>query len=265
MSNESENSVKVPNPVHYTGRALRFGGILPFVTAACTGLLGGAYTAVSLDQAVFADDIDNVGSAQQEELVAEHQRDLTALKTQKLELSLAEAQFDLNKDQGNTTAEDAAALTQLQDDFEQQAHKELMDLYLQGASNDGAGISEQDFYALHDTFLKATEGQIDFEAMGYDPDVEHGALDDALARVDIPEDGSKFAQHNTMQEMNEYMAEQTNNGNGIVTFTFFSTTFLLGNIIFNLLMGAGNMMADTSRKIPVGRRKKRHLSGNIKH
>ena len=265
MSNESENSVKVPNPVHYTGRVLRFGGILPWVTAACTGLIGGAYTAINVEQAFFAEDIDNVGSAQQEELVAEHQRDLTALKTQKLELSLAEAQFDLNKDQGQTTAEDAATITQLQDDFEEQAHKELMDLYLQGANNDGAGIGEQDFEDLHDTFLKATEGQIDFEAMGYNPNVEPGALDDALARFDIPEDGSKFTQHNTMQEMNEYMAEQKNDGSEIVTFTFFSATFFLGNIIFQLLMGAGNKMANTSQNLPIGRRKKRHLSGNIKH
>ena len=260
MSQTEGKTVKIPNPVHYTGKffeVISIGG--PMVT----GVLVAGMTGNLISDS-FQDDIDNVGSSEQQELVAEHQADLQALKKQKLELDIAQAEHAYQVEFGDA-AGSTATVQSLQDAFTEQAQKELMDLYLQGATAEGAGIGEQDFQELHKTFLSITQEDVDLQAMGYQKDISVGILDEALSNTNISETSNDIERFNAMKQINQIMHEETTDGAGFAFLgwvgSFLVSAFLSGA----LFMGAGDKMSKQSSTITLGRRRKRHQPKNIKH
>lgn len=260
MSQPEEKSIKVPNPVHYTGKfveAISFAA--PIVVGFTVAGMTGSFIADS-----FQDEIDNVGSAEQQELVAEHEADLLDLKKQKLQLDIAQAEHAYQKVFGDASSS-AVQLQSLQDAFTEQAQKELMDLYLQGATSEGAGIGEQDFQELHKTFLSITQEDVDLKAMGYQKDISVGILDEALVNTNIPDNSNDIERYNAMKQINDIMHDETTDGYGFAALGWLAS-FLVSTVVSaGMLIGAGDKMSKQSPKITLGRRRTRHQPRNMKH
>lgn len=260
MSQPEEKSIKIPNPVHYTGKFVEAISLAaPIVVGFTVAGMTGGFISDS-----FQDEIDNVGSSEQQELVAEHQADLQALKKQKLQLDIAQAEHAYQVEFGDA-AGSTATVQSLQDAFTEQAQKELIDLYLQGATSEGAGIGEQDFKDLHKVFLEITQEDVDLEAMGYQKNISVGILDEALANTNIPENSNDIQRYNAMKQINDIMHDEANDGVGFVILGWLAS-FLFGTILSGAaFIGAGEKMSQQSSTITLGRKRKRHQPKNIKH
>lgn len=262
MSDTKNNNIQIPNPLHYLGRGMKKidGGIV----AGITGMVVMTMVMPEFEDSMKLDVDASVDKTQQEALMAEHTQDLAALNTQKLELNIAQSQHAYAVDQGTATAEGTEALNQLEDAFEQQAHKELRDIYLKGATENGTTIGEENFASLHETFMEIASEDLDLKAAGYQTEINPHALHEAFDELGTPKGQSKLAQHNDMQAINDYLYDERHAGEfggslaGAVTGL---TTMIL--TLFLYILGERNLPKQPKR-IPLGRRKK-HISGNIKH
>lgn len=264
MSDE-EKKLSIPNPLHYTGRFLEAGDhapavILTIASAMTAGIFAGIGTHDALQYDVDA------GTEMQAELLAEHQQDLADLKAQKLQLDLVQAQHAIKVNQNTATDAETAELGTLQEAFEEQAHKELMDIYLQGASNDGAALGEAEFANLHKSFMDIAAEEMDFEGMGYETTINPDALHEMLEDVDLSKTSSSvFAQHNAMQEINQKLHDERSQGEGMGLLVGFAGG--IGSLIATmfLLIVGGDKLTEQPSRIQLGRRRKRHMPKNMNH
>ncbi len=259
---DQPDGLNIPNPLYYTGRLMKKldGGIV----ACITGVVAMSMLMPSFEENLKLDVDPSTDTAQEEALMTEHQQDLAALKTQKLALDVAQSQHAYAVDQGTATHDDSDKLGQLEEAFEQQAHKELRDIYLQGVTDQGPTLGEDSFASLHETFMSIASGDIDFKAAGYQTEINPHALHEAFAELGTPKGKSTLAQHNDMQEINEYLYDERNAGDAGSALAGVGTaaaTMILTLILYIL---GENKLATQPKKIPLGRKRK-HISGNIKH
>lgn len=260
--NDQPDGINIPNPLYYTGRIMKKldGGIV----AGITGMVAMSMLMPQFEDSFKLDIDTSTDTAQEEALLTEHQQDLAALKTQKLALDVAQSQHAYAVDQGTATQDDSDKLLQLEDAFEQQAHKELRDIYLQGVTDKGPTLGEDNFASLHETFMSIASEDIDFKAAGYQTEINPHALHEALDDLGTPKGQSTLAQHNDMQEINAYLYDERHAGEisgslaGVGTA---AVTMLLTLVLYIL---GENKLGSQPKRIPLGRRKK-HISGNIKH
>jgi len=260
MSQTKEKTITLPNPVHYTGK---FVEAISFAAPIVVGFTVAGMTGNFISDS-FQDEIDNVGSSEQQELVAEHQVDLQDLKKQKLQLDIAQAEHAYQKEFGDA-ASSTVKLQSLQNAFTEQAQQELMDLYLQGATSEGAGIGEQDFQDLHKTFLSIAQEDVDLKAMGYRTNISVGILDEALANTNLPENSSDIERYNAMKQINDIMNDETNDGLGFAVLGWVASFFVSLVLSTGAFMTAGDKMSKQSSTVTLGRRRTRHQPKNMKH
>ena len=117
---------------------------------------------------------DNTGTAMEESITAQHQADFAALQEMKSQISLLEAETSFTGG--------SQELTDLKTAFGKQAVAAYMDLYLEGASNEGAALSEQNFEKLRTEFTETIANPADF---GFQENISAAMLDETLAKTDL--------------------------------------------------------------------------------
>jgi len=117
---------------------------------------------------------DTSGSAMEESITAQHQANFSALQEIKSNITLLEAETSFT---GGSTE-----LTELKTAFGKQAVAAYMDLYLEGARNDGAALSEENFANLRKTFAEEIANPAEF---GFQKHISAAMLDETLAKTDL--------------------------------------------------------------------------------
>ena len=188
------------NPKQIAGEVL--GNPVTFVAllaASSMGIFAGAD--VALDDRQMP---DAIGTAQAEEVLDEHQASFAELQDMKTEIGLYEARTNL----GGSSDE----LNTLKDQFATQAVNTYLDLYLDGATQDGAAISEQTFAELRKTF---TETIAPPSELGFNDNIEIGMLDEILAQNNLSAatDMEKYKKATALdQQMADSYVENANDG-----------------------------------------------------
>lgn len=259
---EQAKDIKVPNPAHYVGRVIENEAVST-ITSMIAAVTVGVFAGSSIHSA-FQEDMDEAQADNGAIVLAQHTQDLADLNVQKLQLDLAQAEYALASTTGTAETTTKQELNSLQDAFTEQAHKELVDLYLEGATSEGAAIGEQDFANLHKTFVDIVAEDVDLEELGYNTDIEPAVLHDALSRIDLPESGSMIARHNAVQDANTYMNEQAHDGELLTGLGGVVSGFATMILVMVLSMVGGEKLSNTPSRIAINRRK-RHAPKNIKH
>lgn len=194
----------------------------PFVFMGLTAIMG---ISITFGTAPLFDELktpDNVGTAQEETVLAEHQATFTELQDMKTEIGLYEARANLGGD--------VDELSRLKDDFAKQAVDAYLDLYVEGASQDGAAISEQQFVELRNTFTNTIASP---EKLGFNNTIEAGMLDEFLAQstLSTSTDEDKYK---TVRALDQQMADSyiENKNQGAYDLTAILGTFLSAGILF---------------------------------
>lgn len=117
---------------------------------------------------------DNTGTAMEESITAQHQADFAALQEMKSQIGLLEAETSFTGG--------SQELTDLKTTFGKQAVAAYMDLYLEGATNDGAALSEQNFEKLRTEFTETIANPAEF---GFQENISAAMLDETLAQTDL--------------------------------------------------------------------------------
>lgn len=116
---------------------------------------------------------DEIGTEQAASVLAEHEASFSALQEMKAEIELNEARATLGG---------ASNLADLKDAFANQAVEAYLDLYTEGASTEGAAISEKQFQDLRDQFTQTIAKPSD---LGFQSNIEVGMLDELLVEHDL--------------------------------------------------------------------------------
>ncbi|MBL1146736.1 MAG: hypothetical protein HND56_09505 [Pseudomonadota bacterium] len=117
---------------------------------------------------------DNIGTAMEESITARHQANFAALQEMKSQIDLLEAE--------TAFTDGSQELTDLKTAFGKQTVSTYMDLYLEGASNEGAALSEQNFEKLRTEFAETIANPADF---GFQENITASMLDETLATTDL--------------------------------------------------------------------------------
>ncbi|TVQ83273.1 MAG: hypothetical protein EA357_06365 [Micavibrio sp.] len=183
--------------------------------------------------------LEHPGNAQQEEVLAVHETRLAELKNMRAEMDFLKAREGLGAQDNR--------LQELQSAFSDAALGSYIDLYLKGATSDGPALSEENFDRLRRDFKENIADPSDF---GFKKTIATGLLDETLAETDL-RTGSDLAKFQTAKEMNEKMANGTNQGPpaGFIGFTL--------SLSLGILLLIGAIKAENWRDLParVPRRK----------
>ncbi|TNE31965.1 MAG: hypothetical protein EP349_02925, partial [Alphaproteobacteria bacterium] len=117
---------------------------------------------------------DNTGTAMEESITAQHQADFAALQEMKSQIGLLEAETAFTGG--------SQELTDLKTAFGKQAVAAYMNLYLEGANNEGAALSEQNFEKLRTEFTETIANPAEF---GFQENISAAMLDETLAKTDL--------------------------------------------------------------------------------
>lgn len=120
---------------------------------------------------------DDTGTEMSASVLAEHQADFSTLKDMRADIEVLEAKAAVS---GSTDE-----LSTLKEEFADKALNTYLDLYLDGASQDGAAISEQSFAELRDEFSSTI---VDPEVLGFQADIAPGMLDEVLSQSTLATD-----------------------------------------------------------------------------
>lgn len=213
-----------------------------FASSVATAVLSLAIVpAVVDDNAVTP---DAVGTAMEESVMAQHQADFSALQDMKADIALMEAQ--------NVLIGDSEELTALKKDFGKQAVNAYTDLYLDGATQDGAAISEQNFEQLRQRFAETI---IDPAALGFQTEIAPGMLDETLAQTTLNAD-TETDRYTLAQNIDKQLAAAQNDDSigpyGIAGLTAGGIAGLL--LILSITMGIN--WCNEPKRVPVRKPKK---------
>lgn len=206
-----------PNPKYYIGKA--FGNPLSFMLG--LGVVAATAIVPTLDDNYIAPDQE--GTAEQSTVLATHTERFETLKDLKEDLNYAQAQAAAT---GNNTE-----VTQLKENFGAQALSSFVDLYVSGASQDGAALSEENFDKLRHQFA---ENIMDPETFGFQADghLATGLLDESMDGMDFTQndDQDRFQ---IAQQLDQKMAAGNGDLNGSTLFAIlFSMVFAAGFLPF---------------------------------
>lgn len=171
-----------------------------------TGLitLTAVTSAISLTTApiIFDKDVneaDNIGSAISETLFAESQDSIDELQDMRSYIEMEESKTSVGGSQ--------ADLATLKDAFADKALETYIDIYVNGATNEGAGLSETQFDKLRTDF---TENVVSPVQLGFKENIAAGMLDETLATLDIATD-SDTDKFQTAKAIDNQLADYANN------------------------------------------------------
>jgi len=165
---------KKRNLKHTLGKA--FGTPKGWATASAisTALIMTSFPLV-MDEQVNAP--DDTGTEMSSSILAEHQADFDALKDMRADIEVLEAKAAVSGSNDN--------LSTLKEEFADKALNTYLDLYLDGASTEGAAISEQTFAELRDEFSSTI---VNPEVLGFQDDIAPGMLDEVLGQSTLATD-----------------------------------------------------------------------------
>ena len=161
---------------------------------------------------------DEVGTEQAASVLAEHEASFSALQEMKAEIELNEARATLGG---------ASNLVDLKDAFANKAVDAYLDLYTDGASNDGAAISEQQFQDLRDKFTQTIAEPSD---LGFQSNIEVGMLDELLSQHDLSADNDA-QKYQKVKALDQAMADSFTDNQNLVGDVLFSVGGSLASII----------------------------------
>ncbi len=161
---------------------------------------------------------DEIGTEHAASVLAEHEASFSALQEMKAEIELDEARATLGG---------ASNLTALKDAFANQAVDAYLDLYTDGASAEGAAISETQFQDLRDEFTQTIADPSD---LGFQSNIEVGMLDELLAEHDLTSntDAQKYQK---VKALDQAMADSLRDNQNIGADVTFSLLGSLGSIV----------------------------------
>ncbi len=142
---------------------------------------------------------DETGSAIEESILAQHHQNFADLEEVKSQIDMLKAQTSFT---GGSTE-----LTELKAEFGRQALSAYKDLYLNGSTAEGAGISEKNFEELRAHFTANIADPAEF---GFQKEVKAGMLDETLAETRL-RTGSELERFQTVQAVNSTLAELQKN------------------------------------------------------
>jgi len=188
---------------------------------------------------------DAVGTAMEETVMAQHQADFATLQDMKADIALMEAQ--------NVLIGDNEELTALKKAFGKQAVHAYTDLYLAGATQDGAAISEQNFEKLRQTFAETV---IDPSALGFQAEISSAMLDETLAKTSTLDAATETARYGLAQNIDKQLTvaedDKALGPYGIATTTSAASALVL--LILSFIMGT--CWSDEPKRVPVRKPKK---------
>lgn len=205
------------------------------LTASSLGIFAGTDVALDNTQAP-----DAIGTAQAEEVLAEHQATFSELQDMKTEIGLYEARMNL----GGSSDE----LNTLKDQFATQAVNAYLDLYLDGATQGGAAISEQTFAELRTEF---TETIAPPSELGFNDNIEVGMLDETLAQTDLSA-ATDQEKYKTVMSLDQQMADsyEENMNDGSKAAIGFGGSMLGALILLLICAPFSNSLATRWREQP---------------
>ena len=152
----------------------------------------------------------------------------------------------------NVLIGDSEELTALKKDFGKQAVNAYTDLYLDGATLEGAAISEQNFEQLRQTFAETV---IAPAALGFQTDISTGMLDETLAQTALNAD-TETDRYRLAQNIDKQLADAQNDDSigpyGIAGITAGGMTALL--LALSMFMGIN--WCNEPKRVPVRKPKK---------
>jgi len=224
------------NPKQIAGEIL--GNPITFVAlvaASSMGIVAGTDIALDNRQAP-----DAIGTAQADVILAEHQATFSELQDMKTEIGLYEARTNL----GGSSDE----LNALKDQFATQAVNAYLDLYIDGATQDGAAISEQTFAELRTEF---TETIAPPSELGFNDNIEVGMLDETLAHTDLSA-ATDMDKYKTVTALDQQMADSytENMNDGGKTAVGLGGSLLGGLLLFLICGPMSGSLASRWREQP---------------
>ena len=142
---------------------------------------------------------DNVGSVISETLFNESQADIDQLQDMRAHIEMEESKSSVGGSQ--------ADLATLKDAFADKALETYVDIYVNGVTSEGAGLSEVQFDKLRTDF---TENVVSPVQLGFKDNVAAGMLDETLATLDIATD-SDTDKFQTAKTLDNQLADYANN------------------------------------------------------
>ncbi|TVQ83270.1 MAG: hypothetical protein EA357_06350 [Micavibrio sp.] len=180
---------------------------------------------------------ENTPTAMEESIIAQHQQNFSALEGMQAEIELLKSQTSLTGG--------SEELSSLQDAFNRDALSAYKDLYLNGTTSEGAGISETSFQELRTHFAENIVNPAD---LGFKSDVKAALLNETLAETDL-RTGSDIERFQTVKEINEKLADahlnHTNDKEMSALFT------MVGALFTFIIIGVSGMgVYDSLRREP---------------
>ena len=165
---------KKRNIKHVVGETIGSPGGWAKTSALATAVMMVSFPLI-MDNGVNAPDA--TGTDMSASVIAEHETDFTALQEMRADIDVLEAKAAIS---GST-----AELSTLKEEFADKALNTYLDLYLDGASQDGAAISEEKFKELRDEFSSTI---VNPEVIGFNTHIAPGMLDEVLGQTTLQTD-----------------------------------------------------------------------------
>lgn len=183
------------NPKHVIGQAIGHWTGLITLTA-ITSAISLTTAPMLLDKDV--NEADNIGSTISETLFAESQASIDELQDMRAHIEMEESKTSVGGSQ--------ADLATLKDAFADKALETYIDIYVKGATSEGAGLSEVQFDKLRTDFAENVVSPVQ---LGFKKNVEAGMLDETLATLDIATD-SDTDKFQTAKALDNQLADYAN-------------------------------------------------------
>lgn len=194
---------------------------------------------------------DQTGTVLEESITAQHQESFAALQEMKAQISLLEAETAFTGG--------SQELTDLKTDFGKKAVTAYTDLYLAGAGNDGAALSEENFESLRNAFAEKIANPAEF---GFQEHISAAMLDETLAKTELNTQ-SDAARFETAKQIDGALAQsledQKNQENRAFTLPLIGSVFSV-LMLYMLAAGVSENWGREPRRVP--RRKSKSAYGN---
>ncbi len=256
MDEQKPKEPSVPNPAHYLGKVLTAKEhLLPVILSTVAVLAGSGITASIISDS-YNEIPDKIGTEAEESIMAEHTKAITNLDIESLKLQQAQINQELAMKLGEELPSDAVNIADLKNTFSNNAQNTFFDIHLNGITDDEAAISEENFETLHKKATDIMKKHGTLKDLSLNHFIEAGALDECIADTNITDSNNDIARYNSVKELNQCMVDLRNDGSPAIILGGVGAGIISLMASMVLLIGGGEVLANTPKNIPLRRSKK---------